>query len=243
MGELKIPGYSTYLHPYDTLQNGIQYLIGLGYSTKTNQRGGTTNDNIKLDLYKIDFTAEETAITKCTSLITKDVNPQETTLCARSSEKCSEAQYLYEDCVSKVNSGNIAVSLLKTHEFEGEVVSSPSLINPRMFVWDTKKKELMMPVFAFDQKEMTQGSEKAQMWKTVEYLAKFVGAKKLSISPTKGFSEVVSQNFPELFTKTQFYGGYQQNARVGYVGNVGYFLMGGFVSFFDGVKKVTLGAL
>jgi len=38
VGELKIPGYSTYLHPYDALRNGVQYLIGLGYSTATNQR-------------------------------------------------------------------------------------------------------------------------------------------------------------------------------------------------------------
>jgi uncharacterized secreted protein with C-terminal beta-propeller domain len=29
VGELKIPGYSTYLHPYDTLKNGVQYLVGL----------------------------------------------------------------------------------------------------------------------------------------------------------------------------------------------------------------------
>ncbi len=32
LGELKIPGYSTYLHPYDENR-----LIGIGYDTKTNQ--------------------------------------------------------------------------------------------------------------------------------------------------------------------------------------------------------------
>ena len=32
LGELKIPGYSTYLHPYDS-----DRLIGLGYDTKVNQ--------------------------------------------------------------------------------------------------------------------------------------------------------------------------------------------------------------
>jgi inhibitor of cysteine peptidase len=32
LGELKIPGYSTYLHPYDDTR-----LIGLGYDTKTNR--------------------------------------------------------------------------------------------------------------------------------------------------------------------------------------------------------------
>ena len=34
LGELKIPGYSTYLHPYDS-----DRLIGLGYDTKVNQWG------------------------------------------------------------------------------------------------------------------------------------------------------------------------------------------------------------
>lgn len=38
LGELKIPGYSTYLHPYDK-----DRLIGLGYDTKVNQWGGTQN--------------------------------------------------------------------------------------------------------------------------------------------------------------------------------------------------------
>ena len=38
IGELKIPGYSTYLHPYSASSNGVQWLIGLGYDTVTNQR-------------------------------------------------------------------------------------------------------------------------------------------------------------------------------------------------------------
>ena len=50
LGELKIPGYSTYLHPYDE-----NHLIGLGYDTKTNQWGGTQNSGIKLDLYQINY--------------------------------------------------------------------------------------------------------------------------------------------------------------------------------------------
>lgn len=38
LGELKIPGYSTYLHPYDSGR-----LIGIGYDTRVNQWGGTQN--------------------------------------------------------------------------------------------------------------------------------------------------------------------------------------------------------
>jgi Beta propeller domain len=48
LGELKIPGYSTYLHPYDT-----DRLIGLGYDTKTNQWGGVQNGGLKIDLYNV----------------------------------------------------------------------------------------------------------------------------------------------------------------------------------------------
>jgi hypothetical protein len=48
LGELKIPGYSTYLHPYDT-----DRLIGLGYDTITNKWGGTQNGGIKVDLYNV----------------------------------------------------------------------------------------------------------------------------------------------------------------------------------------------
>jgi inhibitor of cysteine peptidase len=48
LGELKIPGYSTYLHPYDSNR-----LIGLGYDTKVNQWGGTQNAGIKVDLYNV----------------------------------------------------------------------------------------------------------------------------------------------------------------------------------------------
>ena len=48
LGELKIPGYSTSLHPYDENR-----LIGVGYDTKTNQWGGTQNAGIKIDLYNV----------------------------------------------------------------------------------------------------------------------------------------------------------------------------------------------
>ena len=48
--ELKIPGYSTYLHPYDD-----NHLIGLGYDTKENQWGWTINNWVKLDLYEVNY--------------------------------------------------------------------------------------------------------------------------------------------------------------------------------------------
>ena len=50
LGELKIPGYSTYLHPYDE-----NHLIGLGYDTYENEWGGTRNWGMKVDLYEINY--------------------------------------------------------------------------------------------------------------------------------------------------------------------------------------------
>jgi len=50
LGELKIPGFSTYLHPYDET-----HLIGLWYDTEVNNWGGTTTAGVKVDLYKINY--------------------------------------------------------------------------------------------------------------------------------------------------------------------------------------------
>jgi uncharacterized secreted protein with C-terminal beta-propeller domain len=47
-GELKIPGYSVYLHPYAPGK-----LIGLGYDTLENRWGGTQNAGLKVDLYDV----------------------------------------------------------------------------------------------------------------------------------------------------------------------------------------------
>ncbi len=55
IGELIIPGFSTYLHPYGPVQNNVQYLLWLGRDTDLNERGWTIQEGIKLDLYKIDY--------------------------------------------------------------------------------------------------------------------------------------------------------------------------------------------
>lgn len=47
-GELKIPGYSSYLHPYDET-----HVIGIGYNTKSNGYGGITNDNMKVSMFDV----------------------------------------------------------------------------------------------------------------------------------------------------------------------------------------------
>lgn len=49
LGELKIPGYSSYLHPYDET-----HLIGFGYDTKSNyDNSGVVRDGLKMSMFDI----------------------------------------------------------------------------------------------------------------------------------------------------------------------------------------------
>ena len=47
-GQLKIPGYSSYLHPYDET-----HIIGIGYNTKSNGYGGVVNANMKMSMFDV----------------------------------------------------------------------------------------------------------------------------------------------------------------------------------------------
>ncbi len=47
-GQLKIPGYSSYLHPYDE-----KHIIGIGYNTKSNGYGGITNSSMKMSMFDV----------------------------------------------------------------------------------------------------------------------------------------------------------------------------------------------
>ncbi|MCF7861457.1 beta-propeller domain-containing protein [Candidatus Woesearchaeota archaeon] len=48
LGELKIPGYSDYLHPYDE-----NHIIGIGKETGENQWGGTSTKGVKISLFDV----------------------------------------------------------------------------------------------------------------------------------------------------------------------------------------------
>jgi len=48
LGELKIPGYSKYLHPYDE-----NHIIGFGENTRTNEYGGVVTDGMKMALFDV----------------------------------------------------------------------------------------------------------------------------------------------------------------------------------------------
>jgi len=60
IGELKMPGYSTYLHSYDE-----NHLMGIGYDTEMTEWGGTRNGGIQVALYRIDYDERETAESRC----------------------------------------------------------------------------------------------------------------------------------------------------------------------------------
>ena len=225
--ELKIPWYSTYLHPYSDAKNGVQYLIWLGYSTTDNWYWGLKTDNVKVDLYKIDYNGNETAETKCSSLITKNVNPELINSCTTSTSwKCSEEQRIYEDCLTKVNPNNIAVSLIASHEFTWDSSDSPALNNPRVFVWRSAKQELILPI------ETRTTIERWTYENNWNYkYENFVWLKWLSIkSSTALIKEFLSQNFTDSNNNSYYYRDFD-NARVWYIDDIYYFLNKGFVAF------------
>lgn len=72
LGELKIPGFSQYLHPYSALKDGKQLLIGLG--TDTLESGGrVTTNGVKLDLYEVDYKAVNNNKISIKQLFTKTI--------------------------------------------------------------------------------------------------------------------------------------------------------------------------
>ena len=242
IGELKIPGYSTYLHPYSDAKNGVQYLIWLGYSTIDNGYGGLKQGNTKIDLYKIDYKDHETAETKCSSLITKNVKADLTDSCSKATDgkRCNEEQRLYEDCLTKINPENIAVSVIASYEFSGDISYTPALENPRVFVWRSNKQELVLPmIIATILEEWTRENN----WE--EKYDGFLGLKGLSLrTSTALIKEVLSQNFITDPNDVDNYRRDFENARVGYIDDTYYFLVWGFAGFLNKDGKVaTLGSL
>ncbi|UCD07081.1 MAG: beta-propeller domain-containing protein [Candidatus Aenigmatarchaeota archaeon] len=59
LGELKIPGYSDYLHPYDD-----NHVIGIGMDTEENQWGGISTSGIKLSLFDVTDVANPQEVSK-----------------------------------------------------------------------------------------------------------------------------------------------------------------------------------
>ena len=59
LGELKIPGYSDYLHPYDST-----HIIGVGKQTTENQWGGATAKGVKIALFDVSDVSDPKLVDK-----------------------------------------------------------------------------------------------------------------------------------------------------------------------------------
>lgn len=112
--ELKIPWYSTYLHPYDE-----NHLIGLWYDTSENKWWWTINDWLKVDLYEINY----------------DKKCGDSDLSIEENKKCDSWDYKWIIVKQKYSK-----TLWQRWSY------SEALNNPRMFMWNSNKKTLFLPV-------------------------------------------------------------------------------------------------
>ncbi len=112
--ELKMPGYSTYLHPYDN-----NHIIWLWYDTFENEWWWTQNWGLKLDLYEINYNK------KCGD---SDLTKEE-------KEKCDKWDYKW--IIAKQKYSKV---------FGWKWSSSEATYNPRMFMWNSWKQKLFLPV-------------------------------------------------------------------------------------------------
>jgi uncharacterized secreted protein with C-terminal beta-propeller domain len=114
IGELMIPGFSTYLHPMWTNQDGVQYLIWLWYGADDNGR----QEGLQLSLYEVDYNQPETSDSRCGWLAETNFSDQ------------------YQDCLETADPENIRVSQLDSVTLGGRGSQSEAMQNPRMFVMD-----------------------------------------------------------------------------------------------------------
>lgn len=129
VGELKIPWYSTYLHPLQKVWNK-QYLLWLWYDVRdTDQRDNPIRWWLKVDVYEIDFDKKETAESKC--------------------EKIKSDEELYADCVESVDTNNVRVSQIDSNIVWWQGSRSEAMENPRLFVLKSDGT-LMLPALIND---------------------------------------------------------------------------------------------
>lgn len=228
--ELKIPWYSTYLHPWAEEDDGVQYLIWLWYNTDENQRWGTTNGWLQISLYEVDYNRNETVDSKCWTLI--------------------DDEKLYEKCKEEVNTDNIRVSRVDNLVLWEKGSWSEALENPRMFVMDSNK-DMTLPMIL--SKEIKEGERcnsyhdengnvtKESCWPITKQKSTFAGLKTFNIDPNKGINEIFSKDYSDIFMKTKkqyneeetlYPRSLRQNhMRVGFAGDALYMLSNDFADF------------
>ena len=131
IGELKIPGYSTYLHPYDE-----NHLIGLWFDTYEWSNGWTRQWGLKVDLYEINYDKKWG--------ISSDCSKYKIWECP---SYCIENK-IWWICETKKDDSKedyIEVKQKYTKTFGDNWSSSEATRNPRMFMWNAAKNTLLLP--------------------------------------------------------------------------------------------------
>ncbi len=236
IGQLKMPGYSNYLHPLWLEHNGIQYLLGLGYDTDVNQWWGTRTAWLKIDVYKVNYLQKETANSLCGSL--------------------SSDGSAYASCIKTLDPTRMRVEQLDSITLGQEGSYSPVLDNPRLFVMDDDNT-LILPVLLTDttpgKKQCTtnydaQGAIISQdCYDYDQTKTSFVWLKSFHITTntTAAINETRSLNYIDAFSTHYPYELYGHvlndlGSRVGYAGDVVYMITNLFVDFVVGKTHKTI---
>jgi len=229
IGELMIPGFSTYLHPLGVLEDNVQYLIGLGYTA--NERG--RQEGLQVSLYKVDYDESETVESKCSWLEGSDFEED------------------YDNCVDSVDENNIRISMLDSRLFGWRWSSSEAMENPRLFNINSHNV-VTLPMLLNEEVDGGQNCNtftdengaviEENCWPIKTNKTTFAGLKSLRFDKDAGeIVDAYSVNYIDLFKKL-----YESNSdyreidsrrirnthmRVGYAGDTLYMINNDFAHF------------
>lgn len=186
--ELKMPWYSTYLHPYDEMKDWIQYIIWIWYDTKPTQWWGVSNAWIKLDLYKIDYNKKQTPQEKC-------------------NEFAPAADSKYSDCIAQFSWSSLTWNYISVDQVKSLIIWdkgswTEALENPRMFVFDSKRKVLILPIILQKQEIKKVCSKdylgKEYCYDNYNYTPTFAWLKWYTIDKTNWIIESISKDYKDI---------------------------------------------
>ncbi len=237
-GKLKIPGYSTYLHPLAGSSASSQLLVGLGYDVQPSQWGWSRNGGIQIATFKIDFDTKASVDDTCGRI--KDLKEE------------------YEECVKSFDPSMIRVQGLDSVTLGQAGSYSESLYNPRMFVIDANNT-LSLPMVL--QQEQVIGEycaiDATASWGkicTPQYssVAGFAGIKSFEISNAGMIKESYSKDYRNtpksevsntLESSISYYDpsrSIMNSARVGFIGTQLLFINNHFADYIDTKGKGTM---
>lgn len=150
LGELKIPGYSTYLHPYDET-----HLIGFGYDTKPNYSNtGIVNDGLKMSMFDItDFNNPKEMFTvKIGKQGTQSplANNHKALLFSKEKNLIAFPIYTYETGKTKYKAQVYDIDLNKGFTLKGEIEHNASDINNTEKYYSTYKLNIERIIYSND---------------------------------------------------------------------------------------------